>query len=689
VPWLTERVCVPGEKEAGKKCVALCSSENDLSLGLGGGKMASFNFDKVFSQESTQEEVFDETGPLVVSVLDGYNVCIFAYGQTGSGKTHTMEGCEAMRGVNYRSLEMLFSLAHERRRVAKYEFKVSLLEIYNEQIKDLIELHDDKGELKKLDVKNDPNGGTYVGGASAASDLKTTVVTCIADVLEVMAVGMRNRSTSSTQMNSQSSRSHCIFSVHATCTDILKGGTTFGKMHLVDLAGSERLSRTGAEGNRLTEAKNINKSLSALGNCISSLVSKAKYTPFRDSKLTHLLQDSLGGDSKMLMFVCASPCDADAQESKCSLEFATRVGTVELGGAKRRGDGGAGAVVKELQAQLKSSQETASKAAGDHAQLEEELARTKQEAAAKSQEAASLLQALKHKELELSAKETQNQEHVAAIRLLKQQQQQQQQQQGADCTLPAAAATASIGNRDVKPGRASSLRQTSPPPDLGGAQSDVHKAPLLTRRSSVSPREAADDKMSASVCATIAAEAAAVVAGMASEGDSDPLSAYLPPSTAAEISFSEAEEKENAEGNADAGVPLLRRDGCVSLLGGSAGAAECEAGCCGEDSKDESQQRAETLEERLARFRRNKEAAKQKSMSLAAGKEAAKPATPSKRELAVGGGLRKTTDLVNPSSNGKQSRLSIRPQTARTASAIPKPSALGGGAGVHVFRVCM
>jgi len=347
------------EKEASRKSVALCTSDSEMSL-CAGGKLSMYNFDRVFGQDSTQEEVFEETGPLVVSVLDGYNVCIFAYGQTGSGKTHTMEGSEAMRGVNYRSLSMLFQLAHDRRMIAKYEFKVSLLEIYNEQIKDLIELHDAKGDLKKLEVKNDPNGGTFV------TDLKTSPVESIEDVLQVMSMGMRNRSTSSTNMNNQSSRSHCIFSVHVTCTDLLKGGTSFGKMHLVDLAGSERLSRTGAEGDRLTEAKNINKSLSALGNCISSLVSKSKHTPFRDSKLTHFLQDSLGGEAKMLMFVCASPCDADVQESKCSLEFATRVGTVELGSAKRRGDGGASAALKEVRARERGKEESAHR--GSHAQ---------------------------------------------------------------------------------------------------------------------------------------------------------------------------------------------------------------------------------------------------------------------------------------------------------------------------------
>ena len=166
------------EKESGRKSVVLCPSETEMSL-CAGGKLSTFNFDRVFGQESTQEEVFAETEPLVVSVLDGYNVCIFAYGQTGSGKTHTMQGSEAMRGVNFRSLEMLFQMAHDRRMVATYEFKVSLLEIYNEQIKDLIETTDSKGSLKKLDVKNDPNGGTYVAavGGDAEAGLKTVSVT--------------------------------------------------------------------------------------------------------------------------------------------------------------------------------------------------------------------------------------------------------------------------------------------------------------------------------------------------------------------------------------------------------------------------------------------------------------------------------------------------------------------------------
>jgi len=251
------------------------------------------------------------------------------------------------------------------------------MEIYNEQIKDLLDSNDANGELKKLEVKSDPaTGGTYV------PDLHLANVSCIEDVQELVAIGMKNRSTSATNMNAHSSRSHCIFSVHVTCEDLLKGATSFGKMHLIDLAGSERLSRTGATGDRLTEAKNINKSLSALGNCISALAAKQKHVPFRDSRLTHLLQDSLGVESKMLMFVCTSPCDSDATETSCSLQFAARAASVELGTAKKRGDGGAGAILKEAQAGMNEAREKARAADERIERLEEELQKQKARVAA-------------------------------------------------------------------------------------------------------------------------------------------------------------------------------------------------------------------------------------------------------------------------------------------------------------------
>jgi kinesin family member C2/C3 len=254
----------------------------------------------VFTPESTQEEVYEETRPLVSSALDGYNVSVFAYGQTGSGKTHTMGM------MNSRALEDLFKIADEKRMIARYDFKLSAIEIYNEQVRDLLEPNDASGKQKKLDVKTDA-----ATGASTVPDMLHSPCTSINDVDRLMDLATKNRTSASTSMNQHSSRSHLILTVHITRIDLVNGGTLFGKLHLIDLAGSERLSRTGAEGDRLTEAKNINKSLSALGNCISALVTKSKHVPYRDSKLTFLLQDSLGMDSKTLMFVCASPAEAD------------------------------------------------------------------------------------------------------------------------------------------------------------------------------------------------------------------------------------------------------------------------------------------------------------------------------------------------------------------------------------------
>ena len=163
--------------------------------------------------------------------------------------------------------------------------QVSLMEIYNEGIRDLLEPRDAGGQEKRLEVRADAaTGGTHV------PDLRQAPVGSAREVAEVVAQGMRNRSTGCTGMNEHSSRSHCLFSVHVARADLQGGGTSFGKLHLIDLAGSERLSRTGATGDRLREAQHINKSLSALGNCVSALVARAKHVPFRDSRLTHFLQ---------------------------------------------------------------------------------------------------------------------------------------------------------------------------------------------------------------------------------------------------------------------------------------------------------------------------------------------------------------------------------------------------------------
>ncbi|KAG2495257.1 hypothetical protein HYH03_006530 [Edaphochlamys debaryana] len=284
-----------------------------------------FEFDRVLAPSDGQSKVYDEVAALVTSVLDGYNVAIMAYGQTGSGKTFTMEGPEDDPGVNLRALGDLFRLAADRSGSMSYAFTASVLEIYNEQIYDL--LMSGKQDGDKLDVKQGPDG-MYVPG------LKQEEVATMDEVSALIDRGKSNRSTFATNMNEHSSRSHLVLSVHITCTSKINGSQLRGKLHLIDLAGSERLSRTGAQGDRLKEAQAINKSLSALGDVIQALQQRNAHIPYRNSKLTRLLEDSLGGNSKCVMIVNVSPAIENVGETKCSLEFASRARKVELGRAR-------------------------------------------------------------------------------------------------------------------------------------------------------------------------------------------------------------------------------------------------------------------------------------------------------------------------------------------------------------------
>ncbi|GKE23855.1 kinesin-like protein KIN-14S, partial [Tanacetum coccineum] len=274
--------------------------------------------------EDNQEAVFEQTSPLVVSVLDGFNVCIFAYGQTGTGKTFTMEGTADNRGVNYRTLEKLFRLSEERSEVMRFELSVSMLEVYNEKIRDLL-VEDAKNPAKKLEVIQ-----------SEVPGLKELRVHRTDQVLELLKRGSRARSVGSTNANEFSSRSHCLLRVTVVGENLVNGQRTRSRLWLVDLAGSERAGKTGAEGERLTEANCINKSLSALRKVISDLVSKEIYVSYRDSKLTHLLESSLGGDCKTLMFVQISPSQADQGETISSLRFARDARCVEGGPAHKQ-----------------------------------------------------------------------------------------------------------------------------------------------------------------------------------------------------------------------------------------------------------------------------------------------------------------------------------------------------------------
>ncbi|XP_047050829.1 kinesin-like protein KIN-14Q [Lolium rigidum] len=309
----------------------------------------SFTFNKVFGPAATQEEVFSDMQPLIRSVLDGFNVCIFAYGQTGSGKTYTMSGpnllSEQSVGVNYRALNDLFNLQAQRKGTIDYEISVQMIEIYNEQVRDLLQ---DSGN-RRLEIRNTSQKGLAVPDASIVP------VTSTSDVVELMNQGQKNRAVGSTAINDRSSRSHSCLTVHVQGRDITSGAILRGCMHLVDLAGSERVDKSEVVGDRLKEALYINKSLSALGDVIASLAQKNSHVPYRNSKLTQLLQDSLGGQAKTLMFVHISPEPDAVNETISTLKFAERVASVELGAAKANKEGGEVRELKEQIACLKAA----------------------------------------------------------------------------------------------------------------------------------------------------------------------------------------------------------------------------------------------------------------------------------------------------------------------------------------------
>ncbi|XP_049342890.1 kinesin-like protein KIN-14F [Solanum verrucosum] len=289
-----------------------------------------FTFNKVFGTKVTQQQIYVDTQPLVRTVLDGFNVCIFAYGQTGSGKTYTMSGpdltTEETWGVNYRALRDLFSTTKARHDMIEYEVGVQMIEIYNEQVRDLLVID---GANKRLEIRNN----SQLNGLNVP-DASLIPVTCTQDVLDLMRIGQKNRAVGATALNERSSRSHSILTVHVRGRELVSGSTLKGCLHLVDLAGSERVDKSEAVGERLKEAQHINKSLSALGDVISALAQKSSHIPYRNSKLTQVLQDSLGGQAKTLMFVHINP-EADAfGETVSTLKFAERVASIDLGAAR-------------------------------------------------------------------------------------------------------------------------------------------------------------------------------------------------------------------------------------------------------------------------------------------------------------------------------------------------------------------
>lgn len=294
-----------------------------------------FEFDHVFQPSASQIKIYEETSGVMASVLDGYNVCVFAYGQTGSGKTYTMNGPDHDRGVNYRALVDLFDVTAQRKDFQRIEISVSMMEIYNENLRDLIR-EDDDSAAPKLDIRKDPNSSS--SNAVYVPNLTEISVTSVEHVWEVMERGFTNRSQGRTNMNEHSSRSHLIFKVTVTCEDFSSSVKTTGMLHLVDLAGSERVGRSNVSGDRLKEAQHINKSLATLGDVFMALLSNSAHVPYRNSRLTYLLQDCIGGDSKTLMFVNVSADEVDSSETLSSLQFAQRVAKVELGSARKHAE---------------------------------------------------------------------------------------------------------------------------------------------------------------------------------------------------------------------------------------------------------------------------------------------------------------------------------------------------------------
>ncbi|XP_027889539.1 kinesin-like protein KIF21A isoform X4 [Xiphophorus couchianus] len=326
------------------------------------GKDKAFTYDFVFDMDCQQDAIYSTcTEKLIEGCFEGYNATVFAYGQTGSGKTYTMGTgfdvniVEEELGIIPRAVHHLFKGIEERRQVAQEqgrpvpEFKINaqFLELYNEEVLDLFDSTRDMKQKSHIKIHEDANGGIYTVGVT------TRTVSSEAEMMQCLKLGALSRTTASTQMNVQSSRSHAIFTIHLcqvrVCASDNQEGendnkvsngngemdeyeTLTAKFHFVDLAGSERLKRTGATGDRAKEGISINCGLLALGNVISALGDRSKrssHVPYRDSKLTRLLQDSLGGNSQTVMIACISPSDLDFMETLNTLKYANRARNIK------------------------------------------------------------------------------------------------------------------------------------------------------------------------------------------------------------------------------------------------------------------------------------------------------------------------------------------------------------------------
>ena len=294
-----------------------------LSIAFG-GKRQEFSFDFLFRDDITQEDVYARAArESVLNLFDGYNGTIFAYGQTGSGKTHSMYGPQNsgdMCGIVPRAVLQIFDHMFQEQGssagvVEEFSVRCAFCELYNESVNDLLD-----ASKRNLAIRESPAKGIYI------SDLTWEYAGSEEDIFDFLELGQRNRKTASTDMNETSSRSHSIFMLELA-QKRMDGTSRVARLNLVDLAGSESVKKTNATGQTFDEAKKINLSLSALGNCIKALTAKgggSKHIPYRDSKLTRILQESLGGNSKTTLLVCLSPHHDNFEETLSTLRFAQR-----------------------------------------------------------------------------------------------------------------------------------------------------------------------------------------------------------------------------------------------------------------------------------------------------------------------------------------------------------------------------
>ena len=319
-------------RPASERCVLGIDDENGAVMVPYNGSQTSFKFDRAFNARASQDDVFAEVSQFVQSALDGFNVSLFAYGQTGSGKTHTMFGSNGDVGIIPRSiLQILEAVEEQKENNWEYALEASFLEIYQEQIFDLL-CNESEREGKKHTIVQGENGRHDV------TDLQWRSVRTQGDVEAMLEASQVNKHVARTDMNERSSRSHTVFSLRISGARAAAGGqvqTLHGTLHLVDLAGSERLAKSNATGDRLKETQAINKSLSALSDVFVAISKHNPHVPYRNSKLTFLLQPCLSGDGKALMIANCSPVETSAHETLCTLRFASMVSNCELGKATK------------------------------------------------------------------------------------------------------------------------------------------------------------------------------------------------------------------------------------------------------------------------------------------------------------------------------------------------------------------